>query len=515
MARDYPAAVEYLNSLQTNAATLAHFAAQGVQFYGLGLKHFAVHWERLGHRVQDLNGPCVIHIAGTKGKGSTAMFCEALLRNVPGSALSADRLKGLKVGTYTSPHLIEVRERIRVNGQPVTHDTFAKYFFECWDKVVAAHQDATKVTYTSGKVLKPGYFHFLTLLALHTFIREQVDVVILEVGIGGKYDTTNIVPQPTVCGITSLGLDHQKVLGNTLSEIATQKAGIAKPGVPIVSVSQSPEAERAIITAVTEAGGQLLWLDDILPTAVIPAQLTLGIQGHHQIENSRLATALVSIWLQRAPHTLVPCATKEVFGPHISESNLTKFQEWVARGLSMARWPGRSQIYRQPTTRTVWFMDGAHTLESMVACGKWYQSCHKAEADFVLLFNCSQGRHGEMLLRALADLILPSVGRSCTAVFCPNLGQRPDSINHTVAIQPDLTNQRRAAEVWRELCENHDRTCETKVLPTIDAAIACIQSSVDAKSDPTDVLVTGSLHLVGGVIDVLKVPIFNSTPSPH
>ncbi|KAJ1951697.1 Folylpolyglutamate synthetase, partial [Dispira parvispora] len=497
MTRDYPAAIEHLNSLQTNASTLAHFAAQGVQFYGLGLKHFAVHWERLGHRVQDLNGLCVIHVAGTKGKGSTAMFCEALLRNVPGSALTG-RPSGLKVGTYTSPHLIEVRERIRVNGQPVPQATFAKYFFECWDKVVAAHQDATKATYTPDKILRPGYFHFLTLLALHTFIREQVDVVILEVGIGGKYDTTNIVPQPAVCGITSLGLDHQKVLGNTLSEIATQKAGIAKPGVPIVSVPQPPEAERAITTAVAEAGGQLLWLDDIPLAGVIPTQLTLGIQGQHQIENARLATALVSTWLQRAPHTLVPSATKEVFDLHTNDNDLAKFQEWVIRGLSTARWPGRSHIYRQPTTRTVWFMDGAHTLESMVACAKWYQSRHQAEADFVLLFNCSQGRHGEVLLRALGDLVLPSLGKSCTAVFCPNIGQRPDSINHMVAVQPDLTSQHRAAEVWQELCQNHGRVCDTKVLPTIHAAVECIQSTTEANPGPTHVLVTGSLHLVGG-----------------
>ncbi|RKP33125.1 Mur ligase, partial [Dimargaris cristalligena] len=204
-------AVADLNSLQSNAAVLAKFVKEGLRNYGSGLQDLLVHLGRLGYQANDLNALNAIHIAGTKGKGSTAKFSESIL----GEAGRISSKEGLKMGMYTSPHLVEVRERIRLNGRPISQVLFAKYFYECWDAIIA--------NYKPGDTLRPGYFHFLTLLAFHTFLREKVDVAILEVGIGGKYDSTNLVPRPVVCGITSLGLDHQSVLGNTLAEIAAQK----------------------------------------------------------------------------------------------------------------------------------------------------------------------------------------------------------------------------------------------------------------------------------------------------
>jgi folylpolyglutamate synthase len=119
------------------------------------------------------------------------------------------------VGLYTSPHLVSVRERIQIDGKPISEEDFTRFFFEVWDRL-----DPERPL--------PMFFKMLTLVAYHAFISLGVNATILEVGIGGRYDTTNVVPKPIVTGITALGLDHTAILGKTLSEIAWQKAGIFK-----------------------------------------------------------------------------------------------------------------------------------------------------------------------------------------------------------------------------------------------------------------------------------------------
>ena len=141
-----------------------------------------------------------------------------------------------KVGLYTSPHLLSVRERIRINSKPISEELFTRYFFEVWDKLETAAQARE-----ADKRIKPVYFRFMTLLAFHTFVREQVDVAVLEVGVGGEFDSTNIVTTPAVTGITSLGIDHVGVLGGTIEEIAWHKGGIPKDGSPAYTVF-SPKA---------------------------------------------------------------------------------------------------------------------------------------------------------------------------------------------------------------------------------------------------------------------------------
>ena len=145
------------------------------------------------------------------------------------------------IGLYTSPHLVTVRERIRINGAPLPEDEFAKYFFEVWDRLIAnntvcylpyAHRGIYLRRHLQRKIPTtpdmPGYFRFLTLMAFHVFLDKRVDATILEVGIGGTYDSTNIVPSPIVTGITALGIDHIQVLGKTIQDIACQKSGIFK-----------------------------------------------------------------------------------------------------------------------------------------------------------------------------------------------------------------------------------------------------------------------------------------------
>ncbi len=166
---------------------------------------------KLGLTSSIINKLNIIHLTGTKGKGSTCAFVESILKK-----------SGYKTGLFSSPHLIEVRERIKLNGKPLSYEKFVKYFDHCYSILVDGWNK------DSDKYEKPSYFQFLTCMTFYVFSEEMVDVAIVEVGIGGEFDFTNIIMEPVACGITSLGLDHCSILGNTVEEIAWQKAGIFK-----------------------------------------------------------------------------------------------------------------------------------------------------------------------------------------------------------------------------------------------------------------------------------------------
>jgi folylpolyglutamate synthase len=203
--------------------------------------------DSLSPQADDLNRLNVIHITGTKGKGSTSAFVDSLVRSTTPKNSSDGRPT---TGLYTSPHLVQVRERIRLDGKPIPEDMFAKYFWQVWDRLQQNDRRANpEVT-----PVRPVYFRYLTILAYHIFLTLQVKCTISEVGIGGRFDSTNIVPKPIVAGITTLGLDHTALLGNTIEEIAYQKAGIFKAGCPALSVSQSRGAERVLEEEASKVG---------------------------------------------------------------------------------------------------------------------------------------------------------------------------------------------------------------------------------------------------------------------
>jgi len=225
--RTYKDAVELLNSLQSNAAALEAARASGGRSSEVAIPEMLEYLGRIGYCANALNALNVIHITGTKGKGSTSAFTESILRH---------HTPEWKIGLYTSPHLVAVRERIRIDGAPISEERFATFFFEVWDKLV--QNDKRQLPSTS---LMPGYFRFMTLVAFHAFLALKVNVAVLEVGVGGTHDSTNIVPKPIVTGITALGIDHVAVLGPLLRDIAWQKAGIFKEGVPAFTVNQPKE----------------------------------------------------------------------------------------------------------------------------------------------------------------------------------------------------------------------------------------------------------------------------------
>ena len=235
----YEESVRLLNSLQSNAATIKKLREQRENLQAMNLPQCRKYLESLKVSEKNLESLNIIHVSGTKGKGSTCAYTEAILRK-----------QGLKTGLYTSPHLVHVRERIRINGEPVDEKTFAEEFFhgEVRDFrnglqriILFSVYDIISQEHSENM---PAYFKFLTLLAFRIFIKLGVQVVILEVGIGGEYDCTNVIEHPKVCGVTTLDYDHISILGSKLSEIAWHKAGIFKKDVPAIYSPTNPEAEE-------------------------------------------------------------------------------------------------------------------------------------------------------------------------------------------------------------------------------------------------------------------------------
>ncbi|KAF4316856.1 hypothetical protein BBO99_00006307 [Phytophthora kernoviae] len=193
--------------------------------------------------VVDSNSPralSVVHVAGTKGKGSTCAMVERILRQA-----------GYKTGLFTSPHLVTPCERFRINGKPIADDVFLRHFNAVWDGLEQTQDQSGPYPPMAW------FFRFLTLMALHLFVDEQVDVVILEVGLGGRLDATNVFRKPVVCGVSTLDLDHTRVLGETLDLIAYAKAGIFKPGVPSFTTAQEPIAMEMLEKCASETGTPL------------------------------------------------------------------------------------------------------------------------------------------------------------------------------------------------------------------------------------------------------------------
>ncbi|KAJ1882702.1 Folylpolyglutamate synthetase [Coemansia sp. RSA 486] len=460
-----------LNSLQTNHATIQISKSSDARKVEDSIPEFESFIEKIGYNVDDLNKLNIIHIAGTKGKGSTCAFASSIMQQV-------DNPHKLKVGLFTSPHLIEARERIQINGKPISKELFTKYFYETYNRLQSPTPPLRKVSALSPDM--PMYFYFLNLMAIHTFLSEGVDVAIMEVGIGGQYDSTNAVRKPVVCGIASLGIDHQALLGFTIESVAWHKAGIIKDNVPAFTVPQEDAAIEVIRSRAAERNAPVA-ITEPLPVG----KYQLGIPGDHQRINAALAEALCREWIR--------IKTPDV--------DAAKVDSWVTKGIRLASWPGRSQTFVSPRHHNLtWHVDGAHTVESMTACAKWFAGERATwSGQSVLLFNAAHERSFDDLLQTLKKHA--GSDEFIEAIFCPNLTNRADSQSFVVQSDEKLTQQHESARIWTELSGN----TATKVFPNINAAVDYVESKYGSSNNAeTHVLVTGSLHLVGGVLDSAK-----------
>ena len=269
----------------------------------------------------------IIHVTGTNGKGSTIAFMRELFAR-----------HGKKVGTFTSPHIISIHDRICINGEPISDEDFIRLA----DQVKAMEQ---RLLETHDQL---SFFELLTLIALLYFKEQEVDLVLLEVGIGGLLDTTNVVTGE-IAIITSIGLDHQETLGDSLTAIAEQKAGIFKPGKSAVIANLAPEAQLVCQKTATNLGVSLYQADQDFSfrngnfsssSLADFNHLILGLEGTYQEENAALAL--------------------QTFLLFMAQRNEKVDQEAVRAALRTTRWAGRLEAVTEHI-----YLDGAHNLPAL------------------------------------------------------------------------------------------------------------------------------------------------------
>jgi dihydrofolate synthase/folylpolyglutamate synthase len=327
--------------------------------------------EELLHRLGDPHlGPRTVHIAGTKGKGSTAAMIA--------SALTAAEHR---TGLYTSPHLHTFRERIRIDGEMITEDEFATTV-----DAIKPHVEATNSQATFGKLTT---FEVLTVAAFAYFKKRNVDSLVLETGLGGRLDATNVV-KPEICIITPISLDHTEILGNTVAEIAREKAGIIKPGAVVISAPQNPNAAAVIKETAARLKNRMINVGSDITWRILDWNLNgqefevttksgahrfgIPLLGKHQVENAAVAVAAL-----------------EVLGIDY---------ESIFRGLASVRWPGRLEILKQEPLVLV---DGAHNADSARRLREAIEEYIKYD-DMILVIGASSDKDIKGMLVEMAPL---------------------------------------------------------------------------------------------------------------
>jgi dihydrofolate synthase/folylpolyglutamate synthase len=281
-----------------------------------------------------------IHIAGTNGKGSVAAMVERGLRAA-----------GLRTGRYTSPHLDRIEERVALDGTPVDRATFETVTGHVLDVVDEARAKGTLT-------VSPTFFEVSTAVAFEIFRSKAVDVAIVEVGLGGRYDATNVLT-PTIAAITSIALDHERHLGSTLPEIAFEKAGIAKAGVPLVVGRLPSEAAARVAEVAAEVGAVMV--DAHATTERRYPPLTLALAGRHQLENAAVAVAIMEQWSVMVSH--VPT-------------------EAIVTGLTECEWPARLEWLRLPGGGEL-LIDAAHNPAGALALASYLQDTRSPKLPIV------------------------------------------------------------------------------------------------------------------------------------
>ncbi|GAP88765.1 putative folylpolyglutamate synthase [Rosellinia necatrix] len=492
-ARTYNDAIDALNSLQTPYAIIEARRKAGVRPNATSIAEMRAYLGRIGYTLSELDGLNILHVAGTKGKGSTCAFAASILTQY-------QRSHGVprQIGLFTSPHLIAVRERIRLNGTPLSEELFARYFFEVWDRLGEAEQREGPLVLDERLGVptppRPIYSRYLTLMSYHVFLQAGVDAAVYETGIGGEYDATNIVQRPLASGISTLGIDHVFALGDTVEKIAWHKAGIMKPGSAAFTIEQLPGAAQVLQKRADDKGVRLTVLD------VDPR-----LQGVHirpdalfQKKNASLGIALAETALQKLDPGFQPAAT-------------TLPKEFVD-GLEQVVWRGRCEVKTEAPI--VWHIDGAHTVDSLKMATRWFAGeCATKSGPKALIFN-QQGR--EEAVHFLEGMVtaLKTHGKDADdafehVVFCTNVthaatGYKRDFVNYQYdpeAIK-SLAAQHGFAERWAAL----DPEAKITVVPTIEDAINHVRGLGVSMSEgeTLQAFITGSLHLVGGALAILE-----------
>lgn len=388
-----------------------------------------------------------IHVAGTNGKGSTCAMLESIYRTA-----------GLRVGLFTSPHLISFRERIQVDRQLISEADVVRLVTKLRGqssefRLQAATEPAGDGTPNADDAY-PTFFEFVTVMALLYFAEQRCDLVIWETGLGGRLDATNIVT-PLASVITNVQYDHQQWLGDTLSRIAAEKAGIIKPGVPVLTATNEPEALAVIqetagrlgapLTHITSDGASRLVTQS---EGEITHRASLSLRGEHQRRNAGLAVAAVN-----ALRHLIPVDDTQ-----------------IRTGLSQLDWPGRLQLVTRPSGQKI-LLDGAHNVAGAKALRSALEEYFPEQRRTAIL-----GVLEDKEWRRISETLSPLATRIFTV--------------------PVSSERAADASQLAEACRAANTNADVSTCTSLEEALR--RCSMD-----TLVIVTGSLYLVGEALEIL------------
>jgi dihydrofolate synthase / folylpolyglutamate synthase len=425
------------------------------------LAHMRVLLAAMSHPEREF--PSVL-IAGTNGKGSTAATLASILR-----------ASGLKTGLYTSPHLIRINERIRINGESISDDDFAG-LHSLVDCAAESLVDYGELPW------HPSFFEMMTAIAFAYFVRERVEIAVLEVGMGGRLDATNVV-DPRVSVIADIALDHQKFLGNTVGEIAREKAGIMRPGGVVVTLPQQPEANDVI-------GNTILEIDAVGVSAVpyvppvspgspesrvpSPAQnQALRYRYPLQVMGKQILVETPLVGRHQLRNVALAIATAE----ELSKQGFATTPESIERGIRETQWPGRFQVLRAHAGRPEIVLDVAHN-----PAGAWALRSALSEN--------YDGRPLIFVFGAMSDKAIAEISE----ILFP-LAER------VIATQPE--NPRAASP--EEIQKAASRTgAEIEAVTEVQAAL---DRARELAVSNALIVVTGSIYLVGEAMSLLGVTI--------
>jgi dihydrofolate synthase/folylpolyglutamate synthase len=454
--------MSYENAVASMFA-LGHELAQ-TPSHKFDLAHMRVLLEAMGHPQKSF--PSVL-IAGTNGKGSTAATLASILR-----------VSRLKTGLYTSPHLVRINERIRVNGDEISDGIFAGLHAEV-DRI------AERLVADGGLPWHPSFFEMMTAIAFLHFAQERVEIAVLEVGMGGRLDATNVV-EPRVSVITDISLDHQKFLGDTVGEIAQEKVGIIRPGGLVVTLPQQPEANDVIGNTILDLGATGVTAVPYVPP-VSPASPESRVLSPEQEHNGKLQPAyryplqvMGKQILVETPlvgrHQLRNVALAIAAADELSKQGFAGITaDSIEQGIRDTRWPGRFQRLASREGLPEIVLDVAHN-----PAGAWALRSALSERyeDRPLIF----------VFGAMRDKAISEIGE----ILFP-LAER------VIATRPE--NPRAASPE-----EIRDASARVSVeIETVAEVRAAVERACEIADKRALVVITGSIYLVGEAMQVLGV----------